>query len=167
MLRLLLPWRGAFLGMYAKVVGFRLGFLVDVVAAVAAGSPCHSEPDHGATQVLAIGPAYRDRAAITIGALGLTNHGLVLDQHLQHGGCNEPGRELAAPLLALWRVDAPKAIGRAVQLDRIARGYCLSGNRRRHGRQRNKRHHNFQSAHSAPERPSHRSRLQTWAWSRG
>jgi hypothetical protein len=42
-----LPCRLALLGMYAKVFGLRLCFLVDVVATVANECPRHAELDHG------------------------------------------------------------------------------------------------------------------------
>jgi hypothetical protein len=76
---------------------------------------------HVGAQVAAIHAAKRDGAAVAIDAPGLAGNVAFANQCAQvFGGSFASGPSIGARLARLGRVDSPKAIGHAIDLERIA-----------------------------------------------
>ena len=76
---------------------------------------------HVGPEVTAIDAAKRDSAAVAIERPGFAGDVAFANQRAQvFGCCSSGGPSIGARLGRLWRVDSPKAIGHAIDLERIA-----------------------------------------------
>jgi hypothetical protein len=76
---------------------------------------------HVGPEVAAIGAAKRDRAAVAIDAPRFADDVAFADEGAQvFGGCFPGGLSTGARLTRLGRVDSPKPIGHAIDLEHIA-----------------------------------------------
>ena len=99
----------------------RLAFFVYVVAAIADKGPGMAIGHHVGPEVAAIGAVKRDRTAVTINPPGFAGDVAFANQCAQvFGGSPSGGPSIGARLAWLGRVDSPKAIGHAIDLERIA-----------------------------------------------
>ena len=99
----------------------RLALFLYVVAAISDEGPSMAIGDHVCPEVAAIDAAKRDRAAVAIDAPSFAGDVVVADEGAQvFGGSPSGGPSVGARVGRLWRVDSPKAIGHAIDLERIA-----------------------------------------------
>ena len=107
--------------MYASPHCCRLAFLLDVVAAISDEGPSIAVCHHVGPKVAAIDAADRDCAAVAIDGPGFAGDVAFANQCAQvFGGSFPSGPSVSARLARLGRVDSPKAIGHAIDLERIA-----------------------------------------------
>jgi hypothetical protein len=98
-----------------------LALFLDVVAAIPDEGPGMAIGHHVCPEVAAIDMANCDSAAVTIDAPGFAGDVTVADEGAQvFGGGLPSGPSIGARLGRLRRVDSPKAIGHAIDLERIA-----------------------------------------------
>ena len=99
----------------------RLALLIDVVAAISDEGPSVTIGHHVGPEVTAIDAANRDGTSVTIERLGFAGHVAFANQRAQvFGCCSSGGPSIGARLGRLGRVDSPKPIGHAIDLERIA-----------------------------------------------
>ena len=116
-----LPRGLAGVAMYAGPHRCRLAFFLDVVAAIPDEGPGMAIGHHVGPKVAAIDTANRDGAAVAIDAPGFAGDVAFANQCAQvFGGSFPGGPSVGARLARLGRVDSPKAIGHAIDLERIA-----------------------------------------------
>jgi hypothetical protein len=107
--------------MYAGSHRRSFPFFLDVVAAISDEGPSIAVCHHVGPKVAAIDPAKRDGAAIAIQRARLARNLVFANQCAQvFGGSLPSGPSIGARLARLRRVDPPKAIGHAIDLERIA-----------------------------------------------
>ena len=107
--------------MYAGPHRCRLAFFIDVVAAISDEGPGMAIGHHVGPEVAAIDMANCDSAAVAIDAPGFAGDVAFANQCAQvFGGSPSGGPSIGARLGRLGRVDSPKAIGHAIDLERIA-----------------------------------------------
>ena len=99
----------------------RLAFFLDVVAAISDEGPGMAIGHHVGPEVAAIDMANCDSAAVAIDGPGFAGDVAFANQCAQVFGGSFPSRpSIGARLARLGRVDSPKAIGHAIDLERIA-----------------------------------------------
>jgi hypothetical protein len=98
----------------------RLAFFLDVVAAMSNEGPGMAIGHHVGPKVATIDVAKRDCAAVPIDAPGFAGDVAFANQRAQVFGCCSSRRpSIGARLARLGRVDSPKAMGHAIDLERI------------------------------------------------
>jgi hypothetical protein len=99
----------------------RLALLIDVVAAISDKGPGMAIGHHVGPEVAAIDMANGDGASVTIDAARFAGHVAFANQCAQvFGGSLPGGPSIGARLARLWRVYSPKAIGHAIDLERVS-----------------------------------------------
>lgn len=118
-----LPRRHAPLPVDTKPVTLCPLLLGDVVHAVARERPGHAELHHGLAEIPTVDPAYCNGPTVAISVLPLAlDLSSALHERFESRARQNTSGIIPAPLFLLRCVDAPEAIGRAVELDRIPVG---------------------------------------------
>jgi hypothetical protein len=107
----------------------RPGLELDIVAAVAHEGPRHAGAHHGGAEILTVAATQADHAPVAIGVAVVAGDRFAAHQIGERVGRLHACGLAATGLVHLGRVDAPQAIGRAVELDRVAVDDGLSGYR--------------------------------------
>jgi hypothetical protein len=116
-----LPRGLACVTMYVGPNRRRFVFFLDVVAARSDEGPGMAIGHHVRPEVATIGAAKRDRVAVAIDAPRFAGDVAFANQCAQvFGCCSSGGPSVGARLARLRRVDSPKAISHAIDLERIA-----------------------------------------------